>query len=167
MHFHSLIVFAAGAVLAGMNGDADSQALRFDSYTRAWHAAADVKRPMLVILNPAAQEVSAAEAISVEKLRGDPALAKLLDNYVVAEIDTGTEHGRRVHEIFGSKPLPRIIVIDEKQEQQVYRTSEHVQQSDLKQVLQRYRQGTAVSAAGRDWSQPLSAPGSCPNCQRF
>jgi hypothetical protein len=169
MYFHPLIVLSLGAALAGLEGDADAPSLQFDSYTRAWHAAAEVHRPMLVILNPATEQVSASEPISVEKLRDKEEFARLLDSYVIAEIDTGTEHGRRVHELFGSKPLPRVIVIDKQQKTQVFRTSSPLPDAELKKVLERYQQGTTVSTAPGDvnWSQPFQTPGYCPNCQRF
>jgi hypothetical protein len=51
---------------------------------------------MLVVLNPPADEVSAGPAIDVTALRQDADISRVLGNYVVAEIDTGTEHGRKV-----------------------------------------------------------------------
>ncbi len=165
MYLHSLIVLSLGAALAGLDTDTDSP-LQFDSYTQAWHAAAEAHRPMLVILNPATEQVSASEPISVEKLRDKEEFARLLDSYVIAEIDTGTEHGHKVHELFGSKPLPRVIVIDKQQKTQVFRTSGHLPDAELKKVLERYQQGTTVST-DVNWSQPFQSPGYCPNCQRF
>jgi hypothetical protein len=117
------------------------------------------------VLNPPADEVSAGPAIDVAALRQDADISRVLGNYVVAEIDTGTEHGRKVHELFGSKALPRIVVIDANQKWQVYRTSEHLEKGALKNVLETYR---AAGAAPVQWAtQQTLVPGYCPNCQRY
>jgi len=143
-----------------------TNSLRFESYTEAYHTAADVDKPMLVVLNPPSNEVSTGAAIDVAQLQQDPEIAELLANYVVADIDTGTEHGRKVHELFGSKALPRIVVIDSKQEWQIFRTSEPLEQSEIKAVLAKYRSGTTASSTPTyNWTQQYY-PGYCPNCQR-
>ena len=163
MYLTTALVLVLGASINGM--DAASDAQTYGSYTQAWHQAADVKRPMLVILNPPAQEVAAGNAISVEELRKDAAISELLDNYIVAEIDTGTEHGKKVHELFGSQPLPRVVVIDSNQKLQIYRTSEHLEHDKLKDVLETYQSGKQVSAT-LNWAQQYTNPGYCPNCRR-
>jgi len=164
MYLKTALLLALGASFGGMNTDSGDQ--NFQSYTQAWHAAADAQRPMLVVLNPAAGEVSAGAAIDVEALRHDSEIGKLLGDYVVAEIDTGTEHGKKVHELFGSKALPRIVVIDAAQKWQVYRTSEHLERTALKNVLTTYRSGVAPMSLEAA-SQQLLTPGYCPNCRRF
>ena len=133
MMFPTAFLLAAGLSLGGTN--AESGTLKFDSYTRAYHAAADAHRPMLVVLNPSADQVSTGTMIDVDALRQDGDLAGLLGDYVVAEIDTGTEHGRKVHEVFGSKALPRIVVIDADQKWQVYRTSAQLEKPALKSLI--------------------------------
>lgn len=164
MMFPTAFLLAAGLSLGGMNAESGTQ--KFDSYTRAYHAAADAHRPMLVVLNPPDSQVSVGGAIDVDALRRDVELAGVLGDYVVAEIDTGTEHGRKVHELFGSKALPRIVVIDADQKWQVYRTSAQLEKPALKSVLERYRGG--ATAAPVQWAtQQYLTPSYCPNCQRF
>ena len=164
MYLDTALLLAVAATFGGMNAESGSQ--KFQSYTQAWHAAADVQRPMLVVLNPPAGEVASGAAIDVEALRQDGEIGKLLGDYVVAEIDTGTEHGKKVHELFGSKALPRVVVIDAKQKWQVYRTSEHLERAALKSVLQKYRSG-ADPVSIESTAQQFLTPGYCPNCRRF
>lgn len=133
----------------------------FASYTQAWHAAHDAKRPMLVILNPPADQ--SAQAISEETLRGDESLQPLLDDYVLAVIDTGTEHGKQVHELFGSAPLPRVVVIDKEQKYQVFRTSQKLSNGRLAKVLSDHKEGRA-SRPVLNWGQPANS--NCTSCQR-
>jgi hypothetical protein len=163
MNLESALLLVVGATFGGMN--AESGAQTFQSYTQAWHAAADEHRPMLVVLNPPEGEVSAGSAIDVAALRQDVEIAKVLGNYVVAAIDTGTEHGKKVHELFGSKALPRVVVIDANQKWQVYRTSERLEKGALKDVLETYR---ATGPSPAQWAAQQSlVPGYCPNCQRY
>jgi hypothetical protein len=167
MYFAPAVLLAVGGMLAGT--DAGTDATIHGSYTKAYHEATDGKRPLLVILNPPADQVAADNAISVEKLREDAEIDKLLEHYVVAEIDTGTEHGKKVHELFGSKPLPRVVVIDSTKKTQVYRTSEHLETSKIKDVLETYQDGSAAStvSSSLNWARQYVAPGNCPNCRRF
>lgn len=166
MYLTTALVLVLGASLNGTDAVSDAQV--YGSYTQAYHTAADVKRPMLVILNPSAQEVAANNSISIEELRKDAEISELLENYVVAEIDTGTEHGKKVHELFGSQALPRVVVIDSKQKQQIYRTSEHLGQDQLKDVLEKYQDGQQIQASATlNWAQQYVNPGNCPNCRRF
>lgn len=166
MYVSPALVLVLGGLLGGMNSDSAGQT--FESYTKAYHAAADVKRPMLVILNPPTEQVAAGSAISVEKLREDTEINKLLESYVVAEIDTGTEHGKKVNELFGNKPLPRVVVIDNSQKLQIYRTSDHLENSKIKEVLETYQDGTATNVTSTlNWARQYTTPGYCPNCRRF
>ena len=164
MMFSTAFLLAAGLSLGGTNAESGTQ--KFESYTRAYHAAADAHRPMLVVLNPPAEQVSVGSVIDVDVLRQDSELASVLGDYVVAEIDTGTDHGRKVHELFGSKALPRVVVIDANQKWQVYRTSAQLGKDSLKSVLERYR-GGATEAPVQWASQQYLTPSYCPNCQRF
>ena len=164
MYLNTAMTLLVGAALTG--ADAGSDAGTYQSYTTAYHTAAEAKRPMFVVLNPPADEVAQQDAISVQELRSNAKIEKLLGSYVVAEIDTGTEHGRKVHELFGSKPLPRVIVIDSDQKLQIYRTSERLNDSKLKDVLTRYQDGKRVTTS-LNWAQQYTLPGDCPNCRRF
>jgi hypothetical protein len=121
---------------------------------------------MLVILNPAADEVAAQPSISVDELNNDPEIAPILDDYVVAEIDTGTAHGKAVRELFGSQALPRVVVIDNDQKWQIFRTSKHLEHDELLQVLEAYRTGEQASTTS-NWTQQYRSSGYCPNCRRF
>ena len=167
MYVTPALVFVLGGLLGGMNTDATGQT--FESYTKAYRTAADVKRPMLVILNPPAEQVAADNAVSIEKLRENTEIDQLLESYVVAEIDTGTEHGKKVQELFGNKPLPRIVVIDNAQKLQIYRTSDHLETTKIKEVLETYQDGTTTAAVSSslNWTRQYVAPGNCPNCRRF
>ena len=133
----------------------------FASYTDAWHAAHDAERPMLVILNPGAE--SGKPTITEEELRADASIDPLLSNYVVAVIDTTTEHGKKVHELFGSAPLPRVVVIDKEQKKQIFRASGNVSSDRLVKVLEEHKDGEIAQPVIR-WAQPVNS--NCPNCQR-
>jgi hypothetical protein len=135
--------------------------LQFDSYTKAYQAAGEAHKPMLVVLNPPAEEVAAGAALTIEDLRADKEIAPLLDKYVVAVVDTGTEHGQAVHKVFGEKQLPYVAVIDERQEKQVFTTSTAISHAELLKVLAKYKNGVPKVApvAAR-----IQAPGYCPNC---
>ncbi len=138
----------------------------YDSYTKAYWAASEAKQPMLVVLNPGTQAVSTTgESISVSTLEAqDPELRKVLQDYVVAEIDTTTEHGQQVYKLFGSPSLPRVVVIDDHQAKQVFRTSDHLQASTLRNVLVQYKDGAVTTPAATSMQSFIQ--GSCPNCQR-
>lgn len=166
MYVNLLLLLSGGLAAGGMDANTESHGTRFDSYTKAWHAAADVNKPMLVILNPPADEVATHPSISVDTLNEDPEIGRILEDYVVAEIDTSTEHGKRVHELFGSQTLPRVVVIDDDQQWQVFRTSEHLDHDEMVEVLEKYRTGQQVSTQST-FTQPYRSPGYCPNCRRF
>lgn len=140
----------------------------FESYTQAWHAAKEMHRPMLVILNPAG-EAAADQAIDGQKLQENANLQPLLDNYVVAVIDTGTEHGKKVQELFGDKQLPRVVVIDKEQKRQIFGSSGVMPQSRLAEVLTQYRNGNSQPVTSfriSDTSSSIVIPGDCPNCRK-
>ncbi|MFG0333621.1 MAG: hypothetical protein ACF8TS_09695 [Maioricimonas sp. JB049] len=159
-------MLAVVAVLA-VSATASAEGLEFDSYTKAYGKAKELARPMLVILNPSAGEVSSEPIVAMEELRGDLKLSVLLNDYVVAVIDTGTEHGQKVHKLFGAPELPRVVVIDERQEKQVYQTSETLTTAELRTVLVKYRNGVPASRPAQvNWSQPYRQPGYCASCQR-
>src|SRR5687768_13430608 len=80
MYFASALVLALSASFHGATSTPDGT---FASYTQAYRTAADVKRPMLVILNPAPKEGETQETISIADLRADAGISDLLANYVV------------------------------------------------------------------------------------
>ncbi len=127
-------------VMAGLVCGADATAAdvshntNFVNYTEAWNTAKADKRPMLVVLNPGADS---EKNLDVHGLRTSEKLSKVLDEYVVAQIDTSTEHGQKVLKSFGNPTLPRMVVIDAKQAKQVFATSEKVSETNLKNVLEK------------------------------
>ena len=138
----------------------------YGSYTKAYWTANAAKRPMLVIINPAGQESGPHKAIEFDKLQQDERTRKALDDYVIAIIDTGTEHGKSVHGLFGSPELPRIVVIDERQDKQVFQSSEPLAPATLATVLEKHRTNTVAPAAPGSFNA-FQQRGSCPNCRRF
>ena len=167
MHWSTMLLVACAIGDGDLTQWTRTSTGMFESYTQAWHAAHEAERPMLVILNPAADE--SGDPIAVEDLKADERVSKLLDDCVVAVIDTGTDHGKKVHELFDNSPLPRVVVIDKEQKWQLYRTSGTVSNSRLAGALQQARDGeTAAPTTVRqvEWARSYTAPSSCPNCQR-
>lgn len=165
-------------VLASLSAP-DAQAT-FGNYSKAYWTAQQAHRPMLVILNPSGQSGSQQEVITHETLQSDARTREMLDNYVVAIIDTGTKHGKAVHELFGSPQLPRVVVIDERQDKQVFQSSEHLAPSEFARILEQYRTNAATTATSHTTrfrpTTPQTTPqtfnsfqrgGNCPNCRRF
>lgn len=134
----------------------------YTSYTKAWNAAKESARPMFVVLNPPEGRSRGAVSVSVQGLREDETLNKILDEFIVAEIDTSTSHGRQVLARFGSPTLPRIVVIDDSQKKQIYAASGTVSPSSLKSVLGKLTIKAAVTTLSLDWlpKPPSSAPAS-------
>lgn len=163
MHWSAILVLAmTGPQLSMDVAHEVSVTNSFTSYTDAWHAAHDAERPMLVILNPAE-----GEGITEDELRQDEKLQPLLDNYVVAVVDTGTDHGKKVHELFDSPALPRVVVIDKEQKKQIYRTSAKLSHDRLADVLDEHKEGTVkISQPVLRYTPPTSAYSNCPSCQR-
>ena len=147
-------------VLAGLLGAAPvSVSVKpavFENYTEAYRAAKATHRPMLVILNPG-HEVPTRH-ISLERVSRSGHRRQLLEKYVVVNIDASTQHGKTVHKLFDSKPLPRVVVIDKRQRKQIYRTSAQLNTEDWNLVLENYRNGVAP----RPVVKPVS---SCPFCK--
>lgn len=158
MHWSTVLVLTAG--LAAPQANVTS--LQFDSYTKAYHAVSDSHKPMLMILNPSVEQVSTASPITLEQLQADPNVGPLLDRYVVAVVDTGTEHGREVYRRFNSPVLPFAAVIDERLEKQVYRTDEPASLADVQAAVAKYKDGVPVTRVTLK-PQPF---GDCPNCRR-
>lgn len=133
----------------------------YSSYTQAWNAAHEAERPMLVILNPA----EGTNAINADSLRNDEKLQPLLNDYVVAVIDTTTDHGKQVYELFESPALPRVVVIDKNQKKQLYRTSAKLNSDAMATVLKDHKDGLVKVSTSRivNIAQPA---GYCPSCQQ-
>ncbi len=163
-------------------GATDAQTT-YDSYTKAYWTANAVKRPMLVILNPSSEQVAQTNPITIEELQQDENTRVALEDYVVAVIDTGTAHGKVVHGLFGSPQLPRVVVIDERQDKQVYQTSESLTPTKLAGVLQEHKTNPVVRVSAKvihpspvtntgspvfqgSFNSFANPPGNCPNCRR-
>lgn len=156
MHWSTLILLSAGLAAP----QATVETLQFDSYTRAYHAAGSVHKPLLVILNPPVTQVSTAEPITLDQLRADARINPLLDNYVVAVVDTGSDIGQEVHRRFGSVSLPFVAVIDERQEKQVYRSTQPPTIDTVVTVVEKYKAGASTV------NLQAGAFSNCPNCRK-
>lgn len=158
--FQSLLLTAG--LFAGVDVPANEAAnlATYTSYTKAWNAAKESARPMLIVLNPPEGSSRGKSPVSVQGLRQDENLNKILDEFIVAEIDTSTSHGRQVLARFGSPQLPRIVVIDDAQKKQIYAASGTVSPASLKSVLGKLTIKAAVTTLSLDWlpKPPSSAP---------
>jgi hypothetical protein len=161
----ALLLFAHAAATdrfaAATNATAPTEAqvapATFNNYTQAYRAAKQAKKPMLVILNPA--KGAQVALISLEDVQKTRVRRDLLQNYVVAVIDTSTPHGQKVQTLFGSPQLPHVAVIDNAQEFQVYQTSETLYGQMWDQIL------TAFQKAEPTTRMPVQ--NTCPYCQQF
>jgi hypothetical protein len=161
----ALLLFAGAAVNENMAAatnatptEAQTAPATYHSYTEAYHAAQRTRRPMLVILNPG--KSSKSSLISLEDVEKTRERRNLLQNYVIAVIDTTTPHGQKVYALFGSPELPRVTIIDNQQATQVYQTSASMYGQLWDQVLT-----TFVNASPAAPVQ-MPAPGYCPYCQQ-
>ena len=164
---HWSVTLTMAAVLGA---GAAPKTTEFDSYTKAYWTANAEHRPLLVILTAPGETT---EKLPLAQVKEDAAGRELLSDYVVAVIDTGTEHGQKVHELFGNPSLPRTVVIDERQEKQIFRTSDRLQPATLTSVLEQYRDGVPKTVTvGRpvgdgSLNSFQQGTGSCPNCRKF
>jgi ABC-type amino acid transport substrate-binding protein len=161
----ALLLFAGAAVNENMTAatnatptEAQTAPATYDNYTQAYHAAQQTKRPMLVILNPGKN--SKTSLISLEDVKKTHERRELLQNYVVAVVDTTTPHGKKVYALFGSPQLPRVSIIDNQQAMQVYQTSDSLYGQMWDQILTSF---VNVSPAA---PVQMQAPGYCPYCQQ-
>ena len=163
------------AMVAALGATTPEAPLEFESYSQAYWTASKAHRPMLVILNPTGDR---DDAVKLETLKSDDKAREVLGDYVVAVIDTGTEHGQKVYELFGKPQLPRTVVIDERQDKQIFRTSDRLQLSTFTAVLEQYRHGvpqtvtagrpvSGTTVTGGSLNYYQSSAGSCPNCRKF
>ena len=97
--------------------------------------------------------------VSLEDVKKTRARRDLLQNYVIAVIDTSTLHGKKVYKLFGSPQLPRVTIIDNSQAMQVYQTSESLYGQMWDQILTAFVNATPATT--------MPAPNSCPYCQQM
>lgn len=161
MHWSAIVALALAGSTSTMDVAYKTEGASFASYTDAWHAAHAAERPMLVILNPGPEE--GKKIITEDELRADGNIQPLLDEYVVAVIDTTTEHGQKVHELFNNAPLPRVVVIDKEQKKQIFTSSETLTPDRMVKVLEQHKSGAIAQPVIR-WAQPVNS--NCPSCQR-
>ena len=120
----------------------------FTSYTLAYREAQRSKKPLLVVLNPG--EDSSEVPVHLEDVRKTEQRRKLLQRFVVVEIDTSTTHGQTVHKLFDNKPLPHVAVIERDQQWQVFRTSRKLQGEDWNKILQTFQNGDRTASLNLD-----------------
>ena len=123
-------------------GVAQASAAGYNSYTQAYRDAGESQKPMLVVLNGPA----GGDQVHVDDLAGDREFASAVDNYVVAELDTTTDHGKKVYELFDSPMLPTVVVIDDAQKKQLFRTSRSMTADELATVLNEYKDGPPAAS---------------------
>lgn len=158
-----LMLFAGAAVNENMAAatnaaptEAQTAPATFDSYTQAYYAAQRMRLPMIVILNPGKN--GQTSLISMDDVQKTRARRYLLQNYIVAVIDTTTPHGQKVYALFGSPQLPMVSVIDNQQATQVYQTTAAMYGQLWDQIL------TTFVNASPEVQMP--APGYCPYCNQ-
>ena len=145
------LVLAAGLVHADTTGNV------YENYGEAWKKAQSEDKPLLVILNPAEE---ATECIKLDDVQKTEERRDLLASYVVAVVDTGSEHGKKVHEAFKQPALPRVVVIDKEQKHQIFKTSQKMYGQLWTHVLEEYKDGDLDAHTK---AAPTS-PGYCPTC---
>jgi hypothetical protein len=116
----------------------------FTSYTTAHEVAGKLDKPLLVILNPPAG--SEREPILIEDVRKTRQRRELLENYVVAVLDTSTPHGEVCYDLFKRPELPRVVVIDRDQKYQIFKTSEELYGQLWTTILEKYQEGALLAA---------------------
>lgn len=174
MHWSALLYVAFTGLSSGSEvATIAPPATAYTSYTQAWNAASEAEKPMLVILNPGPE--SSERQITEAGLRADEKVDSLLDQYVLAIVDTTTEHGQEVNRRFGSPSLPRVVVIDKAQKKQLFRASGNLSSNSLGTVLEEHKDGTpkatitqpstnTVIAPARSYTLP--SPSNCQSCVR-
>jgi ABC-type amino acid transport substrate-binding protein len=161
----ALLLFAQAAgsdkLVAAVNNTSPTEAQvapsSYDNYTQAYRAAKQAKKPMLVILNPA--KGAKVALISLEDVQKTRVRRDLLQNYVVAVIDTSTSHGKKVQALFGSPQLPHVAIIDNEQAFQVYQTSETLYGQMWDTILTSFQNAQPATR--------MPVQNSCPYCQQF
>jgi hypothetical protein len=144
MHLTLFLLLAAGPVLTSIRPADQSQLQlsgeQFTNYHRALHAAHDAAKPLLIIMNPGPQ----AEFVSLSSVRKTKERRELLKKYVVVVIDTKTRHGQLVYNAYAKPKLPHVVVLDKRQEYQIFTTSEELYGQRWTSILTTYRNGVRV-----------------------
>jgi len=148
-------------LIAGVMAPDGIEETHFDNYGDAYRAAKELGWPLLVILNPGDETVADIKPIDFETVRKSRKRRELLDNYVVAVVNTGTRRGQQTHRLFKSPTLPRVVVIDKQQKIQLFKTSEKLYGQLWTTILETYREGkplaptkTAARSSKGDGSRP-------------
>lgn len=144
MSWTLFLLLAAGPVSTSIR-PADQSQLQlqgecFHNYHRALHAAHDAAKPLLVIMNPGLQ----AKFVSLESVRKTKERRELLKDYVVAVINTKTRHGQIVYNAYSKPKLPHVVVLDKRQQYQIFTTSNELYGQRWTSILTTYRNGVQV-----------------------
>ena len=121
---------------------------QFQNYTAAYRAAQREKKPLLVILNPGRE--SDTVPVHLDDIRKTEQRRKLLDRYVLVEIDASTPHGETIHKLFDNKSLPHVAVIDRDQKWQVFRSNRTLQGNDWTRILETFQNGDSTASLNLD-----------------
>ena len=121
---------------------------QFQNYTAAYRAAQREKKPLLVILNPGRE--SDTVPVHLDEVRKTEQRRKLLDRYVIVEIDASTPHGETIHKLFDNKSLPHVAVIDRDQKWQVFRSNRMLQGNDWTRILETFQNGDSTASLNLD-----------------
>ena len=121
---------------------------QFQNYTAAYRAAQREKKPLLVILNPGRE--SDTVPVHLDDVRKTDQRRKLLDRYVLVEIDASTPHGETIHKLFDNKSLPHVAVIDRDQKWQVFRSNRTLQGNDWTRILETFQNGDSTASLNLD-----------------
>ena len=121
---------------------------QFQNYTAAYRAAQREKKPLLVILNPGRD--SDTVPVHLDDIRKTEQRRKLLDRYVLVEIDASTPHGETIHKLFDNKSLPHVAVIDRDQKWQVFRSNRTLQGNDWTRILETFQNGDSTASLNLD-----------------
>lgn len=121
---------------------------QFQNYTAAYRAAQREKKPLLVILNPGRE--SDTVPVHLDDVRKTEQRRKLLDRYVLVEIDASTPHGETIHKLFDNKSLPHVAVIDRDQKWQVFRSNRTLQGNDWTRILETFQNGDSTASLNLD-----------------
>ncbi len=127
-----------------------NRSTHFTDYAAAYREAQRVKKPLLVILNPAEE----SSAVKVDEVRKTQQRRELLQKFVVVVIDTSTDHGETVNKLFNEKSLPHVSVIDRDQQWQLFRTSKKLQGDDWNRVLETFQNGEQTARLNLDVKLP-------------
>lgn len=120
----------------------------FSNYHRGHQVAKNTHKPMLVILSDNAPVTTSP--VSLRKVRMTAERRELLKNYVVVVIDTNTAHGRAVHKAYRKPKLPHVVVLDKRQEYQIFTTSEQLFGQRWTEILKTHRNGKRATPTRSD-----------------